>query len=137
MNSCGIKIMIYVSVYWQKKTCPVCVRDSKSHPLLRASVSRKCFQISILFLQILIVHCIRCPKQSIVKLKTHFVFLTQWSLLVVSIGESLIYESFKVDYYDFGCIIHYYTKFGGNRICSLGAHWKRRETQIGVYIYRD
>ena len=89
MNSCGIKIMIYVSVYWQKKTCPVCVRDSKSHPLLRASVSRKCFQISILFLQILIVHCIRCPKQSIVKLKKHFVFLTQWSLLVVSIGESV------------------------------------------------
>ena len=45
-----------------------------------------------------------------------------------------ISESFKVDYYDLGCIIHYYTKFGANRICSLGAHWKQRETQIEVYI---
>ena len=48
-----------------------------------------------------------------------------------------ISESFKVDYYDFGCTIYYYTKFGGNRISSLAAHWKQRDTQIEVYIDRE
>ena len=48
-----------------------------------------------------------------------------------------ISESFKVDYYDFGCTIYYYTKFGGNWISSLAAHWKQRETQIEVYIDRE